>query len=132
MNDLLTNLLKLQALDFADTPAKDAEAQREELRSRVPQPILGHYNRLVARGKKGVALVRNQTCTGCHMRLPIGTINTLLHGLDIQLCDSCGRYLYLPEPAETAPAEVAEPTKPTTQARKPRKRKTAAPAAPAA
>src|SRR5882724_5238849 len=104
MNDLLTNLLKLQAIDFAETSDADAKAQREELRSHVPQPILGHYDRLVARGKKGVAMVRNQVCTGCHMRLPIGTINTLMQGQDIQLCDSCGRYLYLPEALE-APAE---------------------------
>jgi predicted nucleic acid-binding Zn-ribbon protein len=132
MNVVLQNLLKLQALDFKEVAESDAAGKAAELRATIPQPILGHYDRLVARGKKGVALVRNQTCTGCHMRLPIGTINTLLHGLDIQLCDSCGRYLYLPEPAETTPAEVAEPTKPTTQARKPRKRKTAAPAAPSA
>ena len=120
MNDLLTNLLKLQAIDFAETSDKDAEAQRGELRSRVPQPILGHYDRLVARGKKGVAIVRNQVCTGCHMRLPIGTINTLMRGQDIQLCDTCGRYLVLAEPEAIRPEEPAVTTKP---ARKPRKRK---------
>jgi predicted nucleic acid-binding Zn-ribbon protein len=120
MNDLLPNLLKLQALDFAETSEKDAEAQRAELRARVPQPILGHYDRLVARGKKGVATVRNQVCTGCHMRLPIGTINTLMQGQDIQLCDTCGRYLVLAEPEESKPKEPTVSTKP---ARKPRKRK---------
>jgi len=120
MNDLLTNLFKLQALDFADSPDKDAEVQRTELRSRVPQPILGHYDRLVARGKKGVAVVRNQVCTGCHMRLPIGTINTLMQGQDIQLCDTCGRYLVLAEPEANKPEEPAPAPKP---ARKPRKRK---------
>jgi len=29
--------------------------------------------RLMARGKKGLAAVRNQVCTGCHMRVPVGT-----------------------------------------------------------
>ena len=120
MNDLLTNLLKLQAIDFGETSDKDAAVQREELRSRVPQPILGHYDRLVARGKKGVAMVRNQVCTGCHMRLPIGTINTLMQGQDIQLCDTCGRYLVLAEPEAHQREEPATTTKP---ARKPRKRK---------
>jgi predicted nucleic acid-binding Zn-ribbon protein len=121
MNDLLTNLLKLQAIDFAETSEKNTEAQKEELRARVPQSILGHYDRLAARGKKGVAMVRNQVCTGCHMRLPIGTINTLMQGQDIQLCDTCGRYLVLAEPAqESKPEEPTVITKPT---RKPRKRK---------
>ena len=126
MNDLLTSLVKLQALDFSETPQKDADAQRAELRTRIPQTILGHYDRLVARGKKGVAAVRNQVCTGCHMRLPIGTVNTLMQGQDIQLCDSCGRYLYLPEPAEPLAVEPATPPKP---ASKPRKRKVPANAA---
>jgi predicted nucleic acid-binding Zn-ribbon protein len=126
MNVVLQNLLKLQALDFKEVAETDPASKITELRGTIPQPILGHYDRLVVRGKKGVALVRNQTCTGCHMRLPIGTINTLLQGLDIQLCDSCGRYLYLPEPSET-PAEPPEPTTAaTTQTRKPRKRKATA------
>ena len=120
MNDVLTNLLKLQAIDFDETDAKDADAQKQELRAHVPQPILGHYDRLVARGKKGVAIVRNQVCTGCHMRLPIGTINTLMQGSDIQLCDTCGRYLVLAEPVETKPEESTAKAKPTP---KPRKRK---------
>ena len=126
MNDLLRDLLKLQSLDFggAGNAAAAAEAARAEVRARIPSPILGHYDRLVVRGKKGVALVRNQVCTGCHMRLPIGVINTLMHGLDIQLCDSCGRYLCLAEEVEgpAAPALAPEPP-PAKPPRKPKRRK---------
>lgn len=118
MNDLLTSLLKLQALEFDESPDKNTDAQVAELRSKVPAQILGHYDRLVARGKKGVAVVRNQVCTGCHMRLPIGTINTLMQGNDIRLCDSCGRYLYLPDPAESQFVENIAATKPAPKARK--------------
>jgi predicted nucleic acid-binding Zn-ribbon protein len=121
MNDLLTNLLKLQDLDFANSAQKDAEVQKQELRSLIPPPILAHYDRLVARGKKGVALVRNQVCSGCHMRLPIGTVNTLMQGQDIQLCDTCGRYLGLAEPEATPKAE--EPAIKAKPAPKPRKRR---------
>ncbi len=120
MNELLQNLLKLQALEFNETTEKDPAARIEELRKLVPLPILGHFDRLIARGKKGVAVVRNQVCAGCHMKLPIGTINTLMQGQDIQLCDSCGRYLYLPDPAEAQFVEKIEAAKPTA---KPRKRK---------
>jgi hypothetical protein len=118
MNDVLQNLLKLQALDFNETSEKNPEAQIAELRARIPQPILGHYDRLVVRAKKGVAVVRNQVCTGCHMRLPIGTINTLMQGSDIRLCDTCGRYLYLPDPAETQFVENVAAAKPPPKARK--------------
>ncbi len=89
-----------------------------ELREKIPAQILGHYDRLVARGKKGVAVVRDQVCTGCHMRLPIGTITTLMRGDDIQLCDSCGRYLYLPDPAESQSVEPVVAAKPAAKSRK--------------
>ena len=46
-----------------------------ELRGVIPAQILAHYDRLAVRGKKGVAVIRNQVCTGCHMKLPIGTLN---------------------------------------------------------
>ena len=112
MNTIVQNLLKLQALEFGDDHDKRAEAQAVELRSTIPSPILGHYDRLRARDKKGVAVVRNQVCTGCHMRVPIGQITILMRGEDVQLCESCGRYLYLPDPAEAeflAHAEAARP-----------------------
>jgi len=122
MSDHITNLLKLQSIDFKETTEANSEAVRTQLRSSIPQPVLAHYDRLFARGKKGVAIVRNQVCTGCHMRLPIGTINTLLQRQDVQLCDSCGRYLYIPEQTE-APVAEAVPVKPAKAAAKPRKRK---------
>ena len=97
MNIVLQDLLKLQALEFGEAPDKNAEAQATELRGKIPQPIIGHYDRLRVRGKKGVAVVRNQVCTGCHMHVPIGQITVLMRGEDVQLCESCGRYLYLPD-----------------------------------
>src|ERR1700742_1541556 len=110
MNTTIQNLLKLQLIEFGDE--KGSAKQIADLRAAVPEPILGHYNRLRARDKKGVAVVRNQVCSGCHMRLPIGVITTLMQDRDIQLCDSCGRYLYL-ELQETPvePEPVAKPVK---------------------
>lgn len=122
MSDHVTTLLKLQAFDFKESSDKISEAQRTEIRNSIPQPILAHYDRLVARGKKGVAVVRNQVCTGCHMRLPIGTINTLMQNHDIQICDSCGRYLSL-EVVETPAAPSVAEAKPQIKPAPKRKRK---------
>ena len=118
MNEILQILLQLQALQFGGSDAKTTAQQVDALRAKVPPPILGHFDRLIVRGKKGVAVVRNQVCTGCHMRLPIGTVNTLMQGSDIQLCDSCGRYLYLPTASETEFVEKVAATKPAPKARK--------------
>jgi len=120
MNELLQNLVKLQSLEFAGVKNKNVEASLAELRGKIPPQILGHYDRLVAHGKKGLAAVRDQVCTGCHMHLPIGVVTTLMRDDDIQLCDNCGRYLYL---AEATKAEVPKPTAKPGPARKPRKSK---------
>jgi len=126
MNAVLDNLLKLQALEFGEVTGKNTESQIEELRKIIPQPFLGHYDRLRAREKKGVALIRNQVCAGCHMTLPIGKVTIVMRGEDIQLCDNCGRYLYLAEAPEAAPAasepSVEAPVE-AKKARKPRKPK---------
>jgi predicted nucleic acid-binding Zn-ribbon protein len=126
MSDHISTLFKLQAFDFKESGGEISEAQRTEMRNSIPQPILAHYDRLVARGKKGVAVVRNQVCTGCHMRLPIGTINTLMQHEDIQLCDSCGRYLYLPEPSEIPAVPAVSEVKPQAKPAPKRKRKAVA------
>ncbi len=107
MKELFQNLLKLQELEFGDAGGSKVAAAISALRKKIPPPILDHYDRLTARGKKGVAIVRHQVCTGCHMRIPIGAIITLMHEEDIQMCGNCGRYLVLPPDAENEALEVA-------------------------
>ena len=117
MNELLQNLIKLQGIEFKETTEKIAGATVAELRVKIPAQILGHYDRLVARGKKGVTAIRGENCSSCHIRVPIGAIMTLKRGEDIQLCENCGRYLYLPE---VSPVEPAPPVVPPKRGRKPR------------
>jgi predicted nucleic acid-binding Zn-ribbon protein len=121
MNELLQNLIRLQALETEKDAGKAADPAIAELRAKIPSQILGHYDRLVARGKKGLAAVRGQVCTGCHMSLPIGVIVTLRQGQDIQLCESCGRYLYLPPEVKTEAVEPTAEPKPAKKTRKSRK-----------
>jgi len=112
MNEPMQNLLKLQTMEFSETGDETTAAKIAALRARIPPPILGHYDRFQVRDKKGLAAVVNQVCTGCHMRLPLGVIMTLKHGQDLQLCDSCGRYLYLPDEVESAPVTAPRAAKP--------------------
>lgn len=74
-------------------------AEIEELRSSVPAPVLAHFDRLLARGKTGVAAARGGACSGCHIKISSGSLARLSDFTSIHLCDTCGRYLYLvPEP----------------------------------
>jgi predicted nucleic acid-binding Zn-ribbon protein len=126
MKALLQNLIQLQSLESGGVKDKNVEASMAELRAKIPSQILAHYDRLVARGKKGLAAVRGQVCSGCHMQVPLGVVMTLKRGQDIQICESCGRYLYLPPAVETKATEPAASPKPE---RKKRKQKRPSPAA---
>ena len=116
MNDVIAKLLTLQEIEVGSR--KPTQSEIEALRKAVPEPILGHYDRLIARGKKGVAVVKNGTCTGCYMRLATGTLQTLMRRSDVQLCDTCGRYLYLPTATEAPPAEPAPKKAPVKRRKK--------------
>ena len=121
VNELLQNLIKLQSLEFGGIDDKKTEAAKTELRTKIPSQILAHYDRIVVKGKKGITLVRDQVCTGCHMRVPIGAVLSLKHGEDIQLCESCGRYLYLAPETEAVPAAPNAGPKPVKKTRKSKK-----------
>lgn len=100
MRKIMDRLLALQTLQFAARGSKAAsQAELEKLRAEIPPPILAHHERLVVRGKKGVALARNGVCSECHLRITGSKLVGLTAGANIQLCDNCGRYLYLPEAA---------------------------------
>ncbi len=112
MREILESLLKLQDLELGSKTG-DHSKEIRELRAKIPAPILGHFDRLLARGKKGVSTVHNGVCRECHMRVAIGVLATVMHGDDIQLCGTCGRYLYLPpEAAVATPAPAPAPAKP--------------------
>jgi predicted nucleic acid-binding Zn-ribbon protein len=120
MKTVMRNVLKLQTLEFGETKSAGDISVIAELRSKIPPQILDHYDRLRARGKKGLAAVRNQVCGSCHMQVPLGVVMALRHGQDIQRCENCGRYLYLPEEPVAVPTAPAPTSKPV---RTPRRRK---------
>ena len=98
MKDIIANLVTLQEIQFSGKKLPQPEI--DALRKSVPDPVLGHYDRLVARGKKGVAPVQNGICKGCQIQIPIGLVNSLIVGASISTCGNCGRYLcLLPEEA---------------------------------
>jgi len=101
MKELMKNLFELQSLEFEGVIKSGDEEKIAALRAKIPAPILGHYDRLC--DKKGVAVLRNQTCSGCHMRVPLGVVLDLKRGDDVRLCDNCRRYLFLRDEAPETP-----------------------------
>ena len=115
----MQNLMELQTLEFEESQNPRSTIRTAELRGLIPPQILTHYDRLRVRGKKGLAAVNNHVCAGCHMQVPLGAIMSLKHHQDIQLCENCGRYLYLPkEPAEPPPIPAVSKSVRTQRGRK--------------
>jgi predicted nucleic acid-binding Zn-ribbon protein len=124
MKEMMRALFIVQSLELKTSRVTPAEKQTIlDLREKVSAPILAHYDRLRSRGKNGVAIAKQSVCSECHMRIPTGVLVTLMHGQDVQLCGSCGRYLYLPEPEAGERSPSTEPAESTG-----RKRKTKTPA----
>src|SRR6476646_3217235 len=99
MQTILENLLNLQSLQTGNKPAPATRFTIKKLRSIIPGAMLMHHDRLTAHGKQGLVEVRNQVCSGCHMRVSVGTQYALVAGDKVITCDNCGRYLYLQAPA---------------------------------
>jgi len=102
---------------------KEQMVRIEKLRENIPASVLGHFDRLIAQGRRGVALVRRGVCGECHLRVSSGTVASLVQPKDIYLCDNCGRYLLLAPDEPVAPAKPPLPV--AVAVRKPRSRSAA-------
>jgi predicted nucleic acid-binding Zn-ribbon protein len=116
-------MFALQQLALQRTPRTAAQDTRMcELRDKIPLEVLGHFNRMIERGQKGVALVRHGVCSECHLRVSSGTVASLVQPKDIYICDNCGRYLLLPleeiAPPAAAPSSAPLAASPKRKARK--------------
>jgi len=79
-----------------------------KLRVQVPAPVLAHFDRLIAQGRKGVAEVHHGVCSACHLRLPAAVTATGATDEDLHLCENCGAYLrFVDETAAPAKLPVA-------------------------
>ena len=89
--------------EFAETTL-----QIELLRGRLPTAILGYYDQRCARGKPGIARVRNGVCGGCHLSLPRGRAVELRGNSEVlSVCDNCGVFIFQDEEApESVPAPI--------------------------
>jgi len=65
MSESLQSLVKASAIEFEEIKDRNALASIAELRNKIPLPILGHYDRLVAHARRE----RRWFASGLH-RLP--------------------------------------------------------------
>lgn len=110
MKTVLSKLLEAQPKLLQHPGSATNNALVNELRATVPAPVLAHFLRLVAQGRRGVAVVNNGVCSQCHIRLPSSVAAALVKSEDLHLCEQCGSFLVLPEPvAQPVLAPVVAP-----------------------
>jgi predicted nucleic acid-binding Zn-ribbon protein len=92
--------------DYLDETADQRttlEQQREEAAADVPASIRGIFDRVAERhdGEALAPVVRmhpkreEYACGGCNMKVTLENVNALRTRDDMQLCNACGRILYL-------------------------------------
>ncbi len=94
----LEELLKAEDARLATVNEKIAAlaGERDALAREIDASLLKQYEQ-VRRSKRGlgiVAIIDNQRCGGCNMRLPIHVIQKAKSGRGITRCPSCGRILW--------------------------------------
>jgi uncharacterized protein len=76
----------------------ELKEERTGLIGGVPEDTLEMYDRIFKKkGDCAVAPLQGDMCGGCHMKVVIGTLQSLKQGEGITQCESCGRILYLEE-----------------------------------
>jgi predicted nucleic acid-binding Zn-ribbon protein len=88
------------------------EADQASLRGSIAALYLDPFLK-VARQRKGLALVavREELCGGCHVRVMPKLIQQVRRSTGLIPCDSCKRFLYVPDDAAGDPG-AAEPAAP--------------------
>jgi uncharacterized protein len=86
------------------------ERQRAELQKDIPGLWLDPFLK-VARQRKGLALVpvKAELCGGCHVRVMPKLIQEVRRSTGLIHCDSCKRFLYVPEEAAAVMAPSDTP-----------------------
>ena len=70
-------------------------AERDEFAKKVPQDILSKYD-YIRESRDGLAIVglEGENCGGCSTVLRPQTINDIIRGKDLIICDTCSRIIY--------------------------------------
>jgi len=74
------------------------EAERDRLSAEIPENYLDPFTRVARqRGGRALVAVREELCDGCHVRVMPKLIQQVRRAEGLIACDSCKRFLYVPD-----------------------------------
>ena len=76
---------------------QDLKEEIERSRKEVPEEMLRAYDRVkkVVARPPYLAPLKDQKCSGCHLRVSNDVISTALVEQKLTQCDQCGRIVYV-------------------------------------
>jgi predicted nucleic acid-binding Zn-ribbon protein len=72
----------------------DIEAGREKFTEGLDEDLLDDYKRLFTTKNEAVVPLRNEVCSGCHMKVTVATVTAVKARKSIVHCEQCNRILY--------------------------------------
>jgi predicted nucleic acid-binding Zn-ribbon protein len=72
----------------------DLETTRPQFTSGLDEDLLDIYQRLFQKKEEAVVGVRNDVCSGCHMKVTVSTSSQVRAGKSIVHCEQCNRILF--------------------------------------
>jgi predicted nucleic acid-binding Zn-ribbon protein len=85
---------KEEAMGFELAGKDQLLAAREELVSKIDEEYVSLYEKLTRRYNHAIALVRDDFCLGCFIRVPSAKWSGGRSGNAVVTCEKCGRILY--------------------------------------
>ncbi len=70
------------------------EQQQRAIRVQLPPSVLALHDRLAARGKPSVVALAGTSCSGCHLKLPSGTVGELRGPDRYVVCPNCNAFVW--------------------------------------
>lgn len=72
----------------------ELEATRPQFTSGLDEDLLDIYQRLFQKKEEAVVGLRNDVCSGCHMKVTVSTSSQVRAGKSIVHCEQCNRILF--------------------------------------
>jgi hypothetical protein len=80
------------------------DERREQIRRAIKPEVLKVYDRAYGAHGEGVVPIESNICQGCFSSITPNDRSRLLSSLELIVCRSCQRILYLPESLQASPA----------------------------
>ena len=94
------DLVKRQLADLEEKSRQltaqlaELDATREKFTAGLNEDLLDDYKRLFTTKNEAVVALRNEVCSGCHMKVTVSTVTAVKARKSVVHCEQCNRILY--------------------------------------